>query len=316
MKQSIYTFALIALFAVSCAAQPAPKPATVRAKPAEPAVPTPPPQPPEPAVPETAALLEEAADQVARAKFNLGVIDPFADGEDQDRTLVLLRETGDSEKQSDIEDDLKVMTHILDKASTSPNERKARSVGIWFRSPFGGSPALRNMYVEGYGVVFFLHVNYSLTPPPSKPDDADAKVERDSDWEKARRELSSPRHSHNELLSEEFGSEPKPGGPLSEYDADKVEALQKNLAEALKNAVHIRALKTDETVTIVVTSRSPSPRPAKVKPYKAPGTGSAVAKAGSREKLVMRAKKSDIEAFQKDKLSLEAFRKKLSVSLN
>ena len=264
-----------------------------------------------------------AADQVAQAKFNLNVIDPFGDGGDStDHTLVLLHDAGDSQKQSDIEEDLNVMTHILEKASTSPDERKARSVGIWYRSPFSWSPALRSLYVEGYGAVFFLHVNYSLTPPPSKADDADAKVERDSEWEKARREISNPRGGRGELSTEEFGYEPKPAA-VPEYDADKVEALQKNLAQALKNAVHVRALKGDETVTIVVTSRGPSAgsRVVKPKPLKGGSTGGggggvAMAKAGSREKLVIRAKKSDIEAFQNDKLSLEAFRKKLSVSLS
>jgi hypothetical protein len=187
------------------------------------------------------------------------------------------------------------------------------------------------LYVEGHGAIFFLNVNYSLTPPTSKPDEGESKpkAERDSEWEKARRELANPRGGYGEA-PEELGVEPKPR-PAPEYDADKVEALQKNVAQALKNAGHIRALKSDETVSVVVSSRSSSPamKPVGTGDYWAGGstrggggsggggrivrTGSGSAPSG--QKLIIRAKKSDIEAFSNDKLSLDEFRKKLTVFL-
>ncbi len=327
MKLPINIFTLLALCAVSCAAQPAAKPATP-ARPATPAKPAEPAEPAEPAVPRTpvppsAAALKDAADQVkiaadqvAIAKFNLGVADPFNERDDPNRTLVLLRDTGEAKNQSDTEEDLNVMARILEKASASRDERNARAFGISYRSPFGSSPSLRNLYLEGYGAIFFFNVNYSLTPPPAKTDDSDAKEERDSEWDEARRELSSP-GGRAEFPAQQFGVETK-SHPMPEYDADKVETLQKNLAQALKNAVHIRTLKADETVTIVVNGRGPA-GPLKPKPVgrtRRTNSSTAGTAASTREKLIIRAKKSDIEAFQSDKLTLEAFRQRLTISLS
>jgi hypothetical protein len=256
-----------------------------------------------------------AHDQVARVKaelkdlgkFDYALADPFNDREDSSRTLVLLRDISQTKNQSGTEEDLNVMSHILDKAAASRDERNARAVGITFHPLFGSSPALRNLYVEGYGAIFFLNVNYSLTPPPPKVDDSETKPERDSEWEKARRELSNPPGRHAAGLVGETESRPAP-----EYDADKVESLQKNLAQALKNAAHIRALKPDETVTIVVTGRAAS-QAMKLATVK---SNSKAASAGSaRDKLILRAKRSDIEAFQNEKLAPDDFRKKLAIFL-
>src|SRR5262245_12887051 len=123
---------------------------------------------------------------------------------DQSRAVVLLHDMSDAKKESETEQDLNVMSHILKKASASRDERNARSIGISFHSPFGGSfggsSSSPNLYVEGHGAIFFLNVNYSLTPPPSKPDVAEAKAkpERDSEWDKAERELAHPRGGYTE----------------------------------------------------------------------------------------------------------------------
>jgi hypothetical protein len=98
-----------------------------------------------------------------------------------------------------------------------------------------------------------------------------------------------------------------------------VNDLKKDLTEALKNATHIRGLKDNEHVTIVVQGTG-SERLVRRRnigkkgeagedvfafAFPAPG-------AGPRSMMTLRAKKSDIDAFAKGKLELDDFGKKVS----
>jgi hypothetical protein len=334
MKRIPYLVAIMSMTA-SCVAQPT-APAAAPTLPSRPvraaAAASPAPAPPAPLDgPDEADLRHEAekirgeadrlkmaGDQLAKAKFDFVLADPFNERDDANQTLVLSRDLNDAKTQTDTEEDLKVMAHILQKASRSPEERSAGTWGITFRSPFGSSPALRNLYLEGYGAVFFLSVNYSLTPPAARAEDAaEPKSDRDSEWENARREITEPRGGRVEYGSggggggsRSLSAAPNPEPP---YDPERVETLQKNLAQALKNATHIRALQKDESITIVVSAHNPSG----MKPTRTVRRGSdAPATAPRPPRLTMRAKKSDIEAFQKDKMTLDEFRKKLTVSIS
>jgi hypothetical protein len=312
--KNLFIAASIMLLTASCLSQPAP---TEPKAPKQPATPTPPTRPVKP-VPaarlaeqeqKLAQNLDRLDEELAKTKWDLLIADPSDGHDDSNRTLVIPQDPGEAKNQSETEEDLNVMAHILEKASTSRDERNARSLGIFFRSPFGSSPALRNLYLEGYGAVFFLNVNYSLTPAPPKADDADAREDAASEWEEARREVTQPRASGTTYTPVRA----KPSGHVPEYDADKVENLKKNLSQALKNAVHIRKLKSDETITIVVTSRSPS---AMKLPKVKTGNRTAADASASQDKLVIRAKKTDIEAFQNEKLAFEDFRKKVTIFLD
>ena len=341
MKSIPYFLTLISISAASCVAQPGtpaparPVRAAAAAAPGLPPVPIAPEGPEGPEGPEEAGIRHEAekirgeadklriaSDQIAKAKFDWVIADPFNERDDANQSLVLSRDLTDGKAQADTEDDLKVMAHILQKASRSPEERSAGTWGIFYRSPFGSSPALRNLYLEGYGAVFFLSVNYSLTPPATKAEEAsEPKNDRDTEWENARREISEPHASRGEGGGGGGGQSGgggkfvlTPANPEPPFDPERVEALQKNLAQALKNASHIRALQKDESVTIVISARNPSgTKPARVARRAGP---EAPATPPRPPRLTMRAKKSDIEAFQKDKMTLDEFRKKLTVSIS
>ena len=164
MKSLLYICAGIVLGTVSCAAQSTPKPAP----------PTPTvlgiPDTPTPPVAPLAAETDVAADQVrrdndevARLKSVWAVSDPFRGGEEAMHTLVLPKD-GQLKNQADTEEDLNVMAHILEKAAASRDERNARAVGIYYHSLFGASSPMRNLYLEGYGAIFFMSVNY----PPQR----------------------------------------------------------------------------------------------------------------------------------------------------
>ena len=246
------------------------------------------------------------------------------------QNLVIPKDGPDAKYLAEIEDDLVVMAHILEKAVSSRDDA-SRAMGIAIYSGFGATPAPQNLYIEGYGAVFLLNVNYPLLPPPPAKEAAETKDDTSSEWEEARREVSQPADpASNYRLAQTITRLDAIG---EKYDADKVDDLKNNLLTALKNASHIRRLKSDESVTIVVTSSSSSPSSQTLRADKATQGGGSYGHGFGRSsgnfgswtafgsdhsdsrgtRLILRAKKSDLDAFQKDKLNLEDLRKKASL---
>ena len=249
------------------------------------------------------------------------------------------KDASDPKSLADTEEDMNVMAHILEKAASPREERSAQAMGIFIHGPFSGPAAApQNLYIEGYGALFFLSVNYPLVAPPTpKKQEPEPKEETSSEWEDARRELYRPPETRWDFNAS--GVMALPRTPAEEYDAGKVETLKKDLISALKNAAHIRKLKSDESVTVVVTGRGPAaqmkvvsshnpgsepkPFPKESKPVPKAATGSRTIPARALRtpseapgtKLILRAKKSDIESFQKDKLNFDDFRKKVTLML-
>jgi len=192
-----------------------------------------------------------------------------------------------------------------------------------------------------------------LIAPATRSSETDDKEKTSTEWEEARRELYQKPGSGFEFNWKAATV----GGPAEEYDADKVEDLKRDVTAALKNASHIRKLKSDETVTVVVSGRSASGETRFVRRSGGGGSGGgggggtaasgesktlkkssggggfggsssggsasgfrtvATARIGGGgeshgTKLILRARKADIESFQKDKLSAEDFRKKVTM---
>ena len=248
-------------------------------------------------------------------------------GSGANRTLVIPKDAGDAKNLTEVEEDLNVMAHILDKAATGDSKAsRAMGITVFGRTPgFGGSSP--NLYIEGYGAVFFVNVNYPLLPAPDKEADTEVKEKKPSEWDEAKREMTGPAaggadtfFSFSEGFDRQFVWE---GGSAAAYDAAKVEDLKGDIIAALKNASHIRKLKPDEVVTVVVTGASAGGGGRTIK-----GSGNKPGlpkeeplviemKAGERApapgKLVLRTRKSDAEAFQSGKLNLDEFKKKVTV---
>ncbi|MGC3959495.1 MAG: hypothetical protein QM813_16575 [Verrucomicrobiota bacterium] len=249
------------------------------------------------------------------------------------RALVIPKDAGDPKSFAEVEEDLGVMAHILSKALNS-DDKAARAMGIAVfgrASVAGASP--QNLYIEGHGAIFLLNVSIPLQPPPNKDLNLEAKEQPSNEWEEAKREMSRPGGKGQGgadpfmAFEERFGGEPwNVKLPVAEYDADKVEKLKADVITALKNAANIRRLKSDETVTVVVSSGEAG---VLTKSFKSaggkPGTTKTervvIAKSSSGEqrrvdspaKLIFRVKKADAEAFQTGKLDFDAFRKKVAV---
>jgi hypothetical protein len=240
------------------------------------------------------------------------------------RTLVLPSGAADArENMGNAEEDLNVMARILEKAlaaGAETDDRRAMGIAI---SSLGSPPsAPRNLYLEGYGAVFFLDVSFPLLPPPKKSEEARAKAPVSSEWEEARRELDAAR-SPEPRVTGVFRNSLRGG---AEYDSDKVDRLKDDLLESLRNASHIRDLKPEESVTVVVTGTS-GIRAQRFVARKGGGEGrnarngveeyhhEAARAPGARGETTMtvRVKKSDAEAFAAGKLNLEEFRKRATV---
>jgi hypothetical protein len=242
------------------------------------------------------------------------------------RSLIIPRDVPDAKSISETEEDMSVMARILEKAVSNKRQKSERtgSTSIW--SVAGPSANPRNLYIDGFGALFFLNVNYPLLPPATKEQAPESKSEKDSEWEKAHNELYRPQGPDLSFNFTPFDSGSyvySTGGPAEEYDEDKVTELKENLTAALKNASHIRRLKGDDTVTVIVNGRNPGST-AKVTTRRSQNGSSSssssswltTSRSGSQApaaRLMIRAKRSDIESFQKDKLSADDFRKKVTM---
>ena len=244
------------------------------------------------------------------------------------RSLVIPRDAADAKSLAETEEDMSVMARILEKAANGKPEKGERHTSSYVWTA-GGSITPKNLYIDGYGALFFMNVNYPLLPPAAKEKPAEPKSESDSEWDKTYKELYRPQSSSSDYnykfefldSSNPFGA----SGPAEEYDEDKVTELKENLAAALKNASHIRRLKGDESVTVVVTGRSPGSG-GRTTVHRSQNNNSsstssssvwvATPRAGSQApaaRLVIRARRFDIESFQKDRLTADDFRKKVTM---
>ena len=240
------------------------------------------------------------------------------------RTLVVRTSNPDVTGIADAEEDLSVMALILRKATGDVRgDDKRMAMGIEVDSTvFGSSSGARNMYVEGYGALFLLGVRFPLVAPPEKVEETAAKDELGSDWAEAREEYLRGERNTFELQFERAwtGVNQLRGDrlPSEEYDADKVEDLKTGLLEALKNARHIRTLKPEEFVTVVIQGAEAM---RVEKTVTRTGGNVNVKLTGSKRGdsrrgetvMTIRVKKSDVDALAKGNLDLAGFRKKAAI---
>ncbi|HEY6168461.1 MAG TPA: hypothetical protein VI454_10510 [Verrucomicrobiae bacterium] len=185
------------------------------------------------------------------------------------------------------EEDLNVMGRLLEKAATQTHDGgKQRAMGIKLMT-FGEGNPLSRLYLEGHGALLQINVGFPLVEPPKKKVSTQSNAAPDSVWDKARREIyggKSAPHYDSPLFLETFDTVRR----AREFAAERVEKLTQALVETLKEASHLRHLKPDESITVVVT-----------------GPGST---------LTLTAKKSAADDFAKGKLDADAFRKKVTVT--
>jgi hypothetical protein len=243
------------------------------------------------------------------------------------RTVVIRSSESDPKEQAKLEEDLSVMSHILEKAVSE--KAGGRGDGVWGGtamgiSVFGGPNAspLRSLYLEGYGVLFMLNVGFPVLPPP-QGEEQQEKTETTSDWEEAKEELYG-----------QGGVGYAMAGSSEPYDKERVNRLRDGLLEALKNATNLRDLKSDDSITVCVFGGPSSGQPKGRTYFKRStgGSGGAGGLGGSRSEgrgeagafasaggqtqqtmMTIRVKKSDADAFAKGSITQDAFRKRAHI---
>lgn len=222
------------------------------------------------------------------------------------RSLVIRSSELDQKEQANLEEDLVVMSHLLEKtigSALGPQPQASSVLGVDVVFAPGSNPA-RGLYLEGYGALFTLSVGFPLLPSP-KGEVEKENPSTDSTWNEARQEV----YGHH--LD---GKEAYIRG--EEYDERKVNKLKDTVLETLKNAAHIRGLKGDDSVTVCVFGAGAA-LPIKVKPAPnkagAPMSNQMYISDRSQPRstlLTIRVRKADVDSFAKDKLNLDDFRKK------
>lgn len=205
---------------------------------------------------------------------------------------VIPAKEAEASKIAAISRDLQVMLHILEKrfvgykfayGNTDPLFADLGQIFV------ADDRATKAMYIEGFGALFFMEVNFPVKPLPAseKQDTKGAEDAIDQTWKQAEQELFSPESYDAGHLA-----------PTIAFDAETVENLKTELINRLKHASNIRSMGPGDLVVVTVYGGSSNiPRGIAYYP----------------SALTIRAKKSDIDAFGQGELDVAQFREKAEV---
>ena len=240
-----------------------------------------------------------------------------------------------------ITQDLKIMSRIFDKKLNKARGRMPRggtirlagfsTSGRYSYKPFleDDEHATRAIYIQDYGTLFLLKVDFPLSPPQEVKV---KKTKKDTDplWEQTKLEITAPETGTGTPRSSQAhygygGYEGEVRLSLSEddmhirvYDAETVEDLKRKLTTLIKHAANIQGLKPQDLVVLSVAGTS---QPAVIKEIliendktiKITPKVYSTSPASSSTALLIRAKKSDIDAYSKGELNYDEFRQKVTI---
>jgi hypothetical protein len=147
-----------------------------------------------------------------------------------------------------ITEDLQVMSQIFDERFKEPQE--IQGVFIDFGDFFGrDSRSTEAIYMQGYGVLFLMEVNFAFSPEPEAPEkQAEETEDVDPIWQRTRERIFSPPG----FRDSEFVPEEK-------YSADKIDRLKTELIRTLKHTANIRGIQSDEWIILTVIGKARQP---------------------------------------------------------
>jgi len=250
--------------------------------------------------------------------------------------LVIPSEQTTTEDLLTINEDMNVMSRIFEK---NLEQERVTTVGSSIFLPgrrerygalLGSSRGqIQSMYLQGFGALFLLKVDFPLSPPPDvqgEEQETQKAEQGDPVWQEMRQQMYEP---------EKVDRRRRTDRPESKYDAEKVENLKTTLIKALKHAANIRSLKPDESVILTVVGKGESTGKTIAAARVVTGenqiliqerttdgrvinkviAGSSLDDIGlsSPAVLVIRTKKSDIDEFSKGDIDFEKFRQRLQL---
>lgn len=252
---------------------------------------------------------------------SLGVL--LSDHADTGRSLIYIPSDTDDKIRRQLREDLSIMSHLLRK--NIRNEVGSRDEGAVRWDFLSRNQPLRNAYLEGFGALFLVDVNFALSAPPR--DETTEKTTADSppsEWDQARQELFGSAEDPVTLTRRSPGA--FLGDPGHEpFDPEKVERLKETIITSLENASNIKSLKPGETVLVVVSG--PGAAPAGALDRFVTNTGGELhntvivkqlAKSGGSPKastLKISARASEIQDLTARKISLQEFKKKVQITV-
>jgi hypothetical protein len=261
--------------------------------------------------------LRGAHEEVARAmrdvqrQFRTVRID--AAGPNASRLLVVPAADATGDQVALIREDLTIMSRLLQKTASPDGHSASR-----FRFDFGdlrlgGRADLDALYLDGYGAVFLLSVDYPLSSPAAdEPRKAEAKEKKDEAWEKARREVAGK--GEPEELDDDADPTEEPRG----FDGSKVDRLKQRIVAALRSAANIRGLKPQDHVVVQVSGKG-GKRSKAVITHSGERNTSVRASSARRDfaasLMTFRATGKDVADFSAGRLNAEEFAQRVSVTL-
>jgi hypothetical protein len=162
------------------------------------------------------------------------------------RILVIPAEDIKQEELAGMVEDLYVFSYILDDRFKEP--RMIQGVFRDFGDFFGrDNRETEAIYMQDYGAVFMMEVDYTFTPAAQTQEQADDETAEDIDptWQQTRERIFSPGAGRINRTQ---------AGP---NEGQMVEELKAELIRTLKHAANIRNLMPDEWVILSVTGRGP-----------------------------------------------------------
>jgi len=248
------------------------------------------------------------------------------------RVLVIPAAQSTAEELLTITEDMSVMLYIFDEKLGQVHMVPALLGDITFLTR--DARGTRGIYLDGYGALFVMKVDFLLSPPAETPEEEKLEEGVDPVWQEAKQKIVEPEKGERYYTRRRRILKTR---SEAEYDAEKVEELKRKLIRTLKHAANIRNLKPDEQVILSVTGRGESSRvTTKVKVQMIPESGQVlvVSKSGDRQEtklypseeaytaslgpssptvMTIRAKKVDVDAFSKGELDFDKFRQKVRI---
>jgi len=226
-----------------------------------------------------------------------------------------------------ITEDMNIMSRIFEK-NLQQAQIKVNSMFFSHSDPFHmafswGKQSTQGMYLQGYGALFLMKVDFPLSPGPQVEKEQETQQEKTEDvdpvWTQIQREMYDPQDSSKEQTK----------SPKKEYDVEKVENLKTTFINSLKHATNIRSLKPDESVVLTITGSHLSSGYKSIRTI--PGRNEVIVIDKNNKSriimgdqigdiglslptvLVIRAKKSDIDRFAKGDLGFDQFQQQTQI---
>jgi len=217
-------------------------------------------------------------------------------------------------------EDLTIMSRVFDKKLAhermipATSRLFARGDDALFQRFFSQhNRSTEAIYLQGYGAMFFINVDFPLWTPVETPEQ-ETSQDVDKVWEEAKIDVYNLEKDSGRGRTQEE----------EKYDAEQVAELKETLIKALKHAANIRCMKSQEWLNIIVKGKSPgdvikavvnapSGRSSGLSRYDALAFVSKATTTGDSTFLSIRAKKQDIDAFVEGTLDYEQFRRRAEV---